>query len=69
MAECSHKQCVLCLKRHCVQGVGRLTMYGGLLACQGCITKAVEWAHKSAMTWGGDYGRDICGYITKRMLK
>jgi hypothetical protein len=67
MAEpCKHKQCSICLRRTCRDGVGHLEDYGSLLACRSCVAKSVAFAYDVACKWGGDYGPDFCDYEARR---
>ena len=62
MTKCNHTQCSICLRRECHTGIGKCREFGELMVCPYCVAKAVSWAHKSAMQWGGDYGEQPCKF-------
>jgi hypothetical protein len=61
MATCNHKQCAICFRRQCQDWSRTLVKFGSVIACDLCVSKAVQWAYKTACMWGGSEIEQPCG--------
>ena len=60
---CKHRQCAICLKRTCHEGI-TLSERGGMRVCSHCIDRAVKLSLAMARTYGSTY-KDECGFESK----